>query len=119
MVAIRKNRFYKPVQRTSLDEFRQRRDYQPPKFWPAALGKLFKVDTDIIDKTRFATVIGLLVLASPAFADAVRLRASVRLPADAADVRLEHIATLDGEALSAYRDGFPAWQDADEFELKE
>jgi len=28
-------------------------------------------------------------------------------------------ATLDGEALSAYRDGFPAWQDADEFELKE
>lgn len=28
-------------------------------------------------------------------------------------------ATLDGEALNAYRDGFPAWQDADEFELKE
>jgi predicted amidohydrolase len=28
-------------------------------------------------------------------------------------------ATLDGEALNAYRGGFPAWQDADEFELKE
>lgn len=28
-------------------------------------------------------------------------------------------ATLDGEALHTYRDGFPAWQDADEFELKE
>ncbi len=38
---------------------------------------------------------------------------------DAASSAGVFTATLDGEALNAYRDAFPAWQDADEFELKE
>jgi len=49
--------------------------------------------------TRLAAALAAFLLATPVLADSVRLRASVRLPAGATDIRLEHIATLDGEAV--------------------